>query len=272
MKDGKCGSTGYNGCDPMFSKVPLKDANPCPIPTVPCPPHTHPTKLYTSLDEIGLTDLHLTYEDPLASFTTILRAMAPDSMLRMDYGELGILERNLVSVLFYNKGIIEVQRMTSRDLFPNTFLNISASGNGQAYAQISKESGLFVGWSENIKSDDDVGGSGVVGEIIAGENIVVDNTDPTKPIVSAPEVLVHNDANREVTDINKLATMDDLEEVGGVIPGDFYKLDGTQPIVAPFAGGNQVFSDASDAVVDNDLTTLGQVEAKFELGNYNKKI
>ena len=51
---------------------------------------------------------------------------------------------------------------------------------------------------------------------------------------------------------------------------DAYLLDGTQEIIAPFAGGAQVFKNAAPAVEANDLTTLKQVEDKLEIGVYNR--
>jgi hypothetical protein len=51
-------------------------------------------------------------------------------------------------------------------------------------------------------------------------------------------------------------------------PFDYYRLDGTQAITAPFAGGGHQFKAASPATDDTDLTTYGQVKGMIEIGAY----
>ena len=43
-------------------------------------------------------------------------------------------------------------------------------------------------------------------------------------------------------------------------PFEYYKLDGTQAITGPFAGGGQQFKNAADAIDPTDLVTLQQLE------------
>ena len=86
------------------------------------------------------------------------------------------------------------------------------------------------------------GGTGIVETIVAGENVTVDSTDPKNPIVSS------------------------FSE--SIDPSAYYKLDGSSPITGTFNGGGQKFSNALDVVETDDLTTLGQVEAKIEIGRF----
>ena len=48
---------------------------------------------------------------------------------------------------------------------------------------------------------------------------------------------------------------------GEMSPLLYYKLDGTQPITGPFAGGGQQFKNAADGVDDTDLVTLQQLQS-----------
>ncbi len=50
----------------------------------------------------------------------------------------------------------------------------------------------------------------------------------------------------------------------------YYRLDGTKDIIDSFAGGGQQFKNAADGIDEQDLTTLVQVEAKIDIGVYNR--
>ena len=45
---------------------------------------------------------------------------------------------------------------------------------------------------------------------------------------------------------------------------DYYRLDGTKSITAPFAGGNQQFKNAANGVDDKDLVTKEQLDTKAD--------
>ncbi len=49
---------------------------------------------------------------------------------------------------------------------------------------------------------------------------------------------------------------------------DCYRLDGSQALEADFRSNGYSFKDAGPATEVNDLTTLGQVEAKFIISKY----
>jgi len=104
---------------------------------------------------------------------------------------------------------------------------------------------------------------------------VIDTTEVDRNIVNSVKriKLDMSDIVGLVTDGSGSKFLSDSGEyktVDGGVEGDYYRLDGTEAITGAFAGGNQVFKDASDAVDAQDLTTLSQVEGKLEIGVYNR--
>lgn len=130
------------------------------------------------------------------------------------------------------------------------------------------------GSGDMLKSVYDTNFSGIVDDAekvngLTVETAVPENAVFTDTIYNDSNVLKDGDTLSPVTPTNKLLT----EADGGGSTGDYYKLDGTQPITAPFNGGSFKLSDIADGTEPDDGASVGQVDDAFvsnvSIGSFN---